>query len=274
LQEEDVPDFRSRVSDFMVKAAREAKATTSWLSPDTAYEEALVNFTQSILTEPGSRKFLKDFRRFQKISAHFGALNSLAQLLLKIGAPGVPDFYQGNELWEFSLVDPDNRRSVDFKKRSQMLEELKRLESEGRLKLARQLLHDWEDGRIKLYVTFTALGFRKAKLELFLEGEYIPLEPSGPHAEHVCAFARRKGKDWAAVVAPRLLSRLIKPGEFPVGKKVWGAGLVTLPREAPKRWRNVFTHETVTAAAARRNKVLPLDRVFRHFPVAFLTSDF
>lgn len=274
LQDGEIPEFRSRVSDFMVKAAREAKVNTSWLSPSTEHEEALAKFTHSILTGPGSRKFLKDFRRLQKIVSHFGAFNSLGQLLLKIAAPGVPDFYQGNELWEFSLVDPDNRRPVDFKKRAQMLEELKRAESDGRLKLARQLLAHWPDGRIKLFLTFIALNFRKAKPELFLEGEYIPLEVPGPRGKHVCAFARRKGRKWAVVAVPRLMSKLIKPGEFPVGKKVWGADHLLLPKGAPGRWVNIFTRETVAATSARRNRALPLSRILRHFPVAFLSTDF
>jgi (1->4)-alpha-D-glucan 1-alpha-D-glucosylmutase len=272
FDQEEVPAFRERVRDYMIKAAREAKANTSWLLPNQEYEDALLRFTEQILTGRNSQRFLKDFLRLQKVVSHFGVFNGLSQVLLKITAPGVPDFYQGNELWEFSMVDPDNRRPVDFRKRTQLLELLKRREIEGRTKLMREMLHHWQDGRIKLYATYKALGFRKVHQDMFLKGEYIPLEVQGSQGAHVCAFARREGDDWVVIAVPRLLSRLIKVGEFPLGEKVWGSAKLVLPSQAPKNWVDTFTHEPINARATAKNKFLPLRQIFKSFPVTLLSN--
>jgi (1->4)-alpha-D-glucan 1-alpha-D-glucosylmutase len=268
LREEEVPAFRQRLQLYLLKTAREAKVRTSWTRPRLEYEDALQNFTESILFSGESDRFRKDFLAFQNSLAHFGALNSLSQLLLKVGSPGVPDFYQGTELWDFSLVDPDNRRAVDFQLRVHLLEELRRLESGGLLSLARQLLNEWRDGRLKLYVTYKALNFRRSGKRLFLEGDYLPLEVTGSQRNHVCAFARRRGKEWAIIAVPRLLSPLVNTGEFPLGSRVWGRGMIVLPSQAPHRWRNVFTDQTLKIKVEKSKRLLPLSQIFGDFPVA------
>ncbi len=271
LQAEEVPDFRERLNEYFIKAAREAKVHTSWIRPNDAYESALLSFVDGLLEPLDDNEFLENFLRFQKRIAFFGALNALGQVLLKIASPGVPDFYQGSELWTFSLVDPDNRRPVDFPKRVKALEEIKRREAGGLIPLAQDLLTHWEDGRIKLYVTYKALAFRRSHRSLFLEGSYVPLNARGARKDHLCAFARRHGDGWALVCVPRWLTRLGSPGKPPVGRRVWEDTELRLPVGAPEAWRDVLTGESVTAHAGGAGEaVLPLHDIFSSLPVALL----
>ncbi|APC09018.1 malto-oligosyltrehalose synthase [Neomoorella thermoacetica] len=284
LLEEEIPAFKERLRAYMVKAAREAKTRTSWLDPDTAYEKALVEFVLSILTpEPGNR-FLPDFLSFQKVVAFYGAWNSLAQILLKITSPGVPDFYQGTELWNLSLVDPDNRRPVDFKTRARLLQRLKEEETKGQLALVRNLLTSWQDGRVKLYLTYKSLHFRCDHRELFATGEYIPVAVTGSSSGHACAFARHLGREWALVVVPRLPARLLTgkvipangglpaPGFLP-GETLWQGTNLVLPEQAPGNWHNILTGEVLASIPSPEGKVLTLADTWRNFPVALLTED-
>ncbi len=273
LDEKEVPSFRERFRGFVQKAAREAKLYTSWHRVNPEHEAALEAFVDAILEPGDGNKFLPDFLRFQKKLAFYGAVNSLGQVVLKIAAPGVPDFYQGMEQWEFSLVDPDNRRPVDFAQRMQRLGELKRRYNEDCAALLAELVANWPDGRIKLFTTWRALSFRRERRELFLDGEYLPLAGRGKAADHVCAFARRYGEQYAVVVAPRQLSLLISPEQPPLGYPVWGRSLIELPSGAPRRWRNILTGELLTAATRRRKRTLRLSNVFATFPVALLASD-
>jgi (1->4)-alpha-D-glucan 1-alpha-D-glucosylmutase len=257
----------------MVKAIREAKVHTRWIRPNPAHEAAVKEFAASLLKDlsPDTNPFLADFLPFQRKIAQYGALNSLAQLLLKIAAPGVPDIYQGTELWDFSLVDPDNRRPVDFRQRTRLLQELMTMELQGPGTLARDLLSSWEDGRIKLFVTYKALSFRRERREPFLDGAYIPLPATGGMKEHALAFARKRGDAWAIAAVPRLATRLAPPGEFPLGVPAWGARTaIRLPEEAPGRWRNIFTGEILHASGGDGAKQLQLHAVFHDFPVALL----
>ncbi|MCI0483049.1 MAG: malto-oligosyltrehalose synthase [candidate division NC10 bacterium] len=272
LVEAEVPAFRERVKGYVVKAAREAKVHTSWISPQLGHEKALLAFVDAILRPSKGNKFLTDFLRFKGKIAFCGAFNSLGQVLLKITAPGVPDVYQGTELWDFSLVDPDNRRPVDFGIRARMLEDLKQREAKDPLALASDLLARWADGRVKLFVTAKALNFRATHSEFFLNGDYLPLYASGKWKERVCAFARRSEEAWAVVAVPRLLTKLIKPGVLPVGGRVWGNGCLVLPQGAPGRWLNVLTDEATAVSFAMGRKILPLKSIFRHFPVALLSG--
>lgn len=272
LRKEEVAECKERVKAYVIKAAREAKVHTSWIDPKPDYEEALVSFTASILKVSNRNTFLTDFLRFHKKIAFYGALNALTQVLLKIASPGVPDFYQGTELWDFSLVDPDNRRPVGFEERTRLLEDLKQRESEGLLPLVSDLLSRWEDGRIKLFVTSKALDFRKNQSELFLEGDYVPVHASGMRKQHLCAFIRKQNGAWVLVAIPRLLTHLVTVSKFPVGRRVWGTGRLVLPRGAPKHWDNIFTGQTVKAASVFGRRVLLLKGVFQHFPVALLSG--
>ncbi|SFG97986.1 maltooligosyl trehalose synthase [Desulfotomaculum arcticum] len=298
LRENEVPGFKKRLADYLVKAAREAGRYTNWQQPDEDYEKALVQFAMSILDPGGDNPFRQDFIRFQATTAYYGALGSLAQVLLKITSPGVPDFYRGTELWDFSLVDPDNRRPVDFSARAAMLAQLREREAGGRAALtalARELLESWREGRVKLFLTYRALHYRRNHPGLFTGGEYIPVEAAGPGAGHICAFARRTGESWALVVVPRLLA-LFRTGnggrggtgkpagappplDPPLGEQVWGGHLLLLPDEAPGMWRNILTGENLTAEPAGPeadappgSKVLPLAAVWQSFPVALLAG--
>ncbi len=277
LREEEVPEFRERLRAYMLKAAREARVHTGWLEPDEEYEGALLAFVDRIL-EPGpENRFLEDFLEFQPFVAYYGALNSLAQVMLKIAAPGVPDFYRGTELWDFSLVDPDNRRPVDFGLRAARLAELQERTGDPR-DLAGELLAGWRDGRVKLYLTWRALRFRRDHRRLFAGGDYLPLVAAGPGRDHLCAFARRLEGTWAVVAAPRLCVRLaggeagpesIPPAVPPLGEAAWGETTLLLPSGAPEHWRNVLTGEQAVA----RHGTLPLADVFRCFPVALLHGE-
>ncbi len=265
--------FPARIREYMVKAAREAKVHTRWIRPHPDHEGALTAFSDAILADAEENRFLRDFLPFQQKVAHFGAINSLAQLLLKVASPGVPDFYQGTELWSLRVVDPDNRCPVDFRAREELLRELERREERDPDRLRAELLPRWEDGRLKLYLTWKALRFRRRRRELFRDGSYLPLAVSGGKKDHVLAFARTGGEEAALAAVPRLCTRLVPPGEFPLGQKAWGsAGALLLPEGLPERWRNVLTGEVLHAAAGDREMRLPLHGIFRVFPVALLES--
>jgi (1->4)-alpha-D-glucan 1-alpha-D-glucosylmutase len=270
LHEAEVPQFKERLKAYIVKAAREAKVFTSWLSPDPEYESALVMFLESILEGSETNEFLNDFLLFEKQIAYYGALNSLAQVLLKITSPGVPDFYQGTELWDFSLVDPDNRRPVDFRKREEMLNSLIQQKDQGRQSLLQQILYSWQDGQVKLYVTYKALNARKSCPDVFKDGGYTSLEVVGQRREHVCAFGRHKGGKWVMVVVPRLLTKLVKVGGIPAGRGVWRDDGLLLPDGIPEQWRNVITEERLNGSA--QGQKLPLSDILSTFPLALLVS--
>jgi (1->4)-alpha-D-glucan 1-alpha-D-glucosylmutase len=256
-----------------VKALREAKVHSSWINPNPAYEEACQDFAAKLLDRRQSAAFLDDFGPFHERVAHCGRLASLSQTLLKIGSPGVPDFYQGTELWDDSLVDPDNRRSVDFDHRRELLAELKRDLASDRPGLVRQVAADMRDGRIKLLVIAEALRLRREWPGLFSSGEYLPLTITGPLEEHIVAFARRD-RDAAAIVAvPRLLSRLLLDSRPLPWKPAWEDTAVELPGElASGRWLHVFTGATLAPVAAEGSRRLLASELFRDFPVALLTQ--
>jgi (1->4)-alpha-D-glucan 1-alpha-D-glucosylmutase len=271
LANKGVREFRQRLEAYAVKAAREAKVHTQWTRPDAKRENALLRFIRSILSPAARNTFLRDFLQFQREVAFYGAANGLGQILLKLTVPGVPDVYQGTELWDLSLVDPDNRRPVDFIKRAHLLQEL---EDRGRVPPAvlRKMLDHWEDGRVKLFLEAKVLGFRRRNTALFLEGQHLPLEAWGVGADSICAFARRKGAGWVLVVVPRLLTRLVRAGHFPLGLKVWGETALHLPKKAPKDWWNVLTEEKLEARSSHGVSSLRLADVFHACPVALLAG--
>jgi (1->4)-alpha-D-glucan 1-alpha-D-glucosylmutase len=276
LEEPEQAGVKIRLRAYMIKAAREAKVYTRWIAPDPDHEEALLNFVDAIFESGPHNDFLRDFSRFQSQVAYFGALNSLSQVVLKIASPGLPDFYQGTEMWDFSLVDPDNRRPVDFQKRSEALRELRHKEARSAAALPPRLLFRWRDGAVKLFVTYKALNFRRTQPELFLEGDYLPLEIRGKFHRHLVAFVRRRGEHWALAVVPRLCSHLTPVGTPPLGAAVWGEAVLPLPPGAPAAWQNVFTRDTLRVSPGRTTPALPLAGIFRSLPVALLagrTSD-
>ncbi|HET9528851.1 MAG TPA: malto-oligosyltrehalose synthase [Blastocatellia bacterium] len=264
----DHDEFIERIKSYMIKALREAKTHSFWLEPNLEYEAAVKDFVEEILTPSPKNHFLINFIRFEKKTAFFGALNSLAQTLLKITSPGVPDFYQGSELWDLNLVDPDNRRPVDFQRRQGFLKEIKEKERGNLLSLIEELLSGREDGRVKLFTIYRALSARKQNRKVFDEGDYIPLEASGHLKDHVVAFARRKEGGWAVVVTPRLMTGIVNAEMLPIGKAVWGETLVHLPEDAPSAWRHVLTDQLVEG-----EKALPVAEIFRHFPAGLLIGE-
>ncbi len=219
FDEEDYPQFLKRFKDYTIKAVREAKVHTAWLKPDTEYETAYLSFIDRIMTSSENNRFLKEFRAFQMKISHYGMLNSLSQTLIKITSPGVPDFYQGTELWDLNLVDPDNRRPVDFGKRGTYLRGIRKRSSSNLRELIEELLANKEDGRIKLFLIYMALKARMLNLGLFQKGSYIPLETVGRFRNNLIVFARRSQDSWAVTIAPRLLTAVVKNGEMPLGHR-------------------------------------------------------
>jgi (1->4)-alpha-D-glucan 1-alpha-D-glucosylmutase len=265
--------FSERIQAYMRKALREAKVHTNWLEPHEAYEEAVMRFVQLLLDESCSGLFLEDFLAVQHGMAQFGMWNSLAQTLLKMTVPGVPDCYQGCELWDLSLVDPDNRRPVDYNQRRRCLTELQQRcqESEQR-ELVRELLATRHDGRIKLYLIWQTLTFRRVHALVFQEGDYIPLQAVGSKRAHLCAFARRHQDTTVIVVVPRLLTEILPEAQqAPLGQVIWNDTQVVLPEElAGPAWRQLFTGETLLTERSDGQDVLPLALALAEFPVALL----
>ena len=216
--------FRERIKGYMIKALREAKTNSSWINPNPGYEEAVGIFIDTLLADQGENEFLprvspapEKYRPVWPISIHFPRQYS------KIACPGVPDFYQGTELWELSLVDPDNRRPVDYRRRIQALSDLKVREAKiGPAALIQELLSEWETGEIKLYLIHRALSCRRANSMLFKHGEYLPLEAGGDRARNVCAFLRHSRGVRVVAVVPRFMASLApEPDRVPSGAEVW-----------------------------------------------------
>jgi (1->4)-alpha-D-glucan 1-alpha-D-glucosylmutase len=255
-------EFVRRICEFMLKALKEAKVHTSWITPNTEYEDAVLRFARSILDPRESSPFLDDLEQLRKKVAWFGVFNSLSQTVLKLGAPGVADVYQGNELWDFSLVDPDNRRPVDFGLRQRLLADI--LErSRERLALARELLETAQDGRVKLYVSQRLLCLRREQPGLFVGASYTPLRGN----PHVAAFARGANGQSLLVVAPVQVATLLRGTlSLPIGPEVWRDERLTVPGAAATIWENLFTGQRHTGG------VLKLAEVLSDFPVAALLS--
>jgi (1->4)-alpha-D-glucan 1-alpha-D-glucosylmutase len=269
----DLEKFNDRIKEYMIKAVREAKVNTSWINPNRPYEEAMATFIERIL-EPTDNLFLDDFKIFQTKTSAYGMFNALSQTLLKIASPGVPDFYQGTELWDYSLVDPDNRRPVDYSIRVKMLEDLKGRESvTSPAKLARELSANKESGEIKLYLIYKALNYRRKNRDLFEKGGYLALQVMGEKADHVCAFARENEDARVIIIVPRFFTELIPdPDGFPSGKGVWGDTYILLPFARPGlRYHNIFTDEHFTSEDSEGSAGLSLSQVISDFPVALLS---
>jgi (1->4)-alpha-D-glucan 1-alpha-D-glucosylmutase len=265
--------FAQRIRDYMLKAVREAKVNTSWVNPDSAYEEALMYFIDIILDDTRPNRFLDDFRSFHPLVSTCGMFNSMSQTLLKITSPGVPDFYQGSELWDLNLVDPDNRRPVDYNLRMELLDALKKAESSTELRhLARDLVAAREDGTVKLFLIRKALSFRNARRELFESGRYLPLETRGEKSDNLCAFERSLDMETVVVVAPRFFTRMIgESRELQLGAEVWGDTRIVIPFEGPgNRYRNIFTGQIVTSLSEGDVSVLSPAEILESFPVAML----
>jgi (1->4)-alpha-D-glucan 1-alpha-D-glucosylmutase len=245
-----------RVGAYMLKAVREGKELSSWSNPDTEYEGALARFVAATLDPSRPNVFLEDVHRFIASIARPAAIASLAQTAIKLTAPGVPDIYQGCELWDFGLVDPDNRRPPDWQQRATLLS---RLAETG----APASNTDWRDGHEKLLVVSRLLRLRQMHPQLFAAGEYMPLHgEGGTRSDHLCAFARRGDGTFLVVAVPRLVCRLCGDG----GAPDWGDTVLTLPEQRP--WRDVLTGWCYGECASIR-----AGELFARFPVAALMAE-
>jgi len=256
--------FVERMRAYLEKATREAQVQTSWINPNAAYDEAVSSFVVAILDDAKANPFLDDFAALRAKVAVFGAWNGLSQQVLKLTAPGVPDIYQGTELWDLSLVDPDNRQPVDYAHRIELLRDLQARADDPALPA--ELVASFADGRIKLHVTHRALAFRRDHPDLFAEGDYQALEATGPKRDHVVAFARRLGDQEIVVAVPRLVVGLTKSDPVSPTGAVWDKTALPVPDAV---YRNLFTGETVAAG----EDGLALGEVLGTFPVAVLVRE-
>lgn len=267
-----------RMQEYLVKAVREAKIHTSWINPNTAYEEAIVAFANALINAPADGAFLTDFLPFQRQIAWLGMFNSLSQTLLKLTVPGVPDIYQGCESWDFSLVDPDNRRPVDFNHRRTMLDALQTLAMQTpqqRSAGVRALCDTLEDGRAKLLIVISALALRERWPEVFLQGKYLPLAVKGQHAAHLCAFARIAGGRSVIVVAPRFFARrMTEIDRFPPGEDVWGDTTIDLPfHPRDSQYTCAFTGKVLMPDQQVSRGSLSVAQVLAEFPVGLMIGE-
>ena len=255
--------FATRIEEAMVKSVREAKVHSTWAAPNADYEDALKSFVRDCLDTSRSNPFLELFKPFQARVARLGMLNSLAQTLIKLTAPGVPDLYQGTEFWDLSLVDPDNRRPVDYDKRKAALDGLgpRSVDASGSLG---QLLAHWTDGTVKLALTTCALDLRRKHPALFSDGSYEPLQVHGSMSDHVCGFARQLNGICVLTIVPRLLAAKD-------GTPDWAdTSIELLKAYAGARWRNALARDA--SAITQVDEALSAGEFFRDFPVALLIS--
>ena len=261
--------FRERIQAYMLKAVREAKVHTSWVNNHQEYESALARFIDGLLGTLTGNRFLDEFIPAQRRIARHGCVNSLAQTLVKLTSPGVPDTYQGTELWDLSLVDPDNRRPVDYGLRARCLQEVTAARDDH-ASYAAELLESWPDGRIKLWLTARLLGLRRERAAFFERAGYAPVRLEGTSARHVCAYARRLGEEALVTVVPRLWMALTGDSDaWPVGSAVWGDTVLRMPG-ARSAWRNVLTGETLAAQSGERETRIALGDALARLPFALI----
>lgn len=267
-----LPDgFVERLLRYMEKALREAKVHTSWVSPFEAYEAAVRDFVTRALQPDAPSEFTRDVARFVDRVLRPGLWSCLSEVLLKITVPGVPDFYQGTEMWEYRLVDPDNRGPVDFGERQALLRALDEAEQREGPDLSCAFAARPEDPRMKLWVTSRLLRFRRREATLFHRGSYEPLAPGGERADHVISFARRVNERHVVVVAGRWFARVMEQDRAPIGRPAWSDTTVAVPRAwASERYRDVLTGAEVPATAQGDVVLVPLAEAFSRLPLALL----
>ena len=254
----DVSDaYIERIVAYMGKATKEAKVYTSWTNVNAAYDEAVEHFVRAILQ---NNDFIEAFVPLQKRVTYFGQFNSLSQTLLKLTCPGMPDTYRGTEVWDFSLVDPDNRRPVDYARIQTLLGGL--AQQTNRAALADDLLANMGDGRIKLYVTQTALRVRRDHPDLFISAPYEAIPVEGAKAGCVCSFVRRYGDVIVLVIVPRLIALLTEGEQQPPVGAVWGDTTLRLDDHGGRHARNLFTGEVLPLESST-----PLSALLSRFPV-------
>ncbi|AMM52322.1 malto-oligosyltrehalose synthase [Rufibacter sp. DG15C] len=261
---EEENGFAERLQEYLQKALREAKTHSNWTTPYEAYEAATKEFAVKLLDQ--GRPFWNHFQDFRLKTMDYGIANSLSQVLLKFTAPGIPDVYQGTELWDFSLVDPDNRRPVDYKKRQAWLEELDSYDLNKQEALWEDLWTNRTDAHIKLWLTRSLFTERKNNADLFAKGVYLPLEVEGEHKDHVLAFARKHLRTWYVVAVPLHLAALAKKQGVETLQEIdWQDTKVLLPKDAPKDWQ-----DPLLRGSGQYAHELKVSDLFRIFPLALL----
>ena len=273
----DMGEFAARITAYMLKAVRESKSRTSWAEGDEAFERALAEFVDALLLGDRGRQFRDDVAELVARVARPGLWGALSRVLVHLAAPGTPDLYQGDELWSFTLVDPDNRRPVDYALRARLLAEAERgaaLDAPARAAFLAELLATPEDGRVKLYLTHRLLQARRRWPALFRDGSYEPVTADGAQGARLFAFLRRDGERVLLAVAPRLVSGLAAGGAAPTGA-VWAETRLRLPAElGGARWECALSGRTVSgAAAAAGGAALLAADALATFPVALLTAE-
>jgi (1->4)-alpha-D-glucan 1-alpha-D-glucosylmutase len=270
LDDKELPEFQKRMHDYALKATREAMVHTRWTRPNLPHERALIHFLDGLFRD---KKFLADFLPWQRKLAYYGMCNGLAQTLLKITSPGIPDIYQGCDLWDLRLVDPDNRRPVDYHRRIELLDRVEEQSQQNGVEFCRELTSHWQDGAIKLHLLSKVLGFRREHSGLFVDGQWLRLSATGARKNNVLAYARRYEKSWAIAVAPRFLARAKAPEHWDRMRAFWKSTQVALPSPAPSTWRNILTGESLRCTTRQGRKYLPAGAILENFPVALLVSE-
>lgn len=259
--------YIDRIEKYMLKAIKEAKIHTSWIHANDGYENGLKEFIHCILDPSPENQFLKDFQAFITPIKIAGMLNSLSQILLKMTTPGIPDFYQGSELWEFQLVDPDNRHPVDYLYRQNLLNELKQKANEDIEALTASLMETPEDGRIKLYITWRVLNFRLQNPSLFHQGNYQPIGVKGEKAKHVIAFSRTHELKQMIVAAGRFYTSLLNSDVInPIGK-VWKNTTLVFSSHLEGNYRDLLNGNFISIA---KDQEISLEQIFTKFPFTIL----
>jgi (1->4)-alpha-D-glucan 1-alpha-D-glucosylmutase len=263
-------EFVSRVQQYMIKALREAKVHSSWIYPETKYDDGVTSFIASILNPQLSTAFLADFQKLHEFIEPIGRLNSLSQTLLRCTAPGVPDIYQGCDSWDFSLVDPDNRRPVDYQSRTQMLDRIDNRDTSAGETQARRLRGIVESEQSKLFVTAKTLRWRRQHTELFQSANYIPLQVQGADAQHVFAFMWHRDDESLIVAVPRLIVGLHNDGKWIADDCQLNidANLLLPEQCGQSRWKNLFSG----IECRSESQSIPARELFDCFPVCVLSK--
>ncbi len=266
--------YLNRIQAYMKKATNEAKINTSWINPNDQYDQAVKLFVEKVLNlDSNSNVFLNEFKIFVSKISLAGMLNSLSQVLIKITSPGIPDIYQGNEIWDFSLVDPDNRGIVDFQNRKYLLQNLLDKEKVQSNDLFQQLLLHPEDGRIKLFITSQALRLRNKLPKVFSQGSYLPLSFYGDQQNHLIAFARVLERKAVLVIAGRFFTTLLKDTTPLIESSTWKETYLTLPSELKNlSFSNVFTGATFAPEEFQGQACLSLEKILGLTSCALLES--
>lgn len=260
-------EYRRRLEGHIVKYLREASVNSSWESPSEKWEKGCIDFVEGLL-DSSNRAFSSSFSAIHKMVSFHGFLNSASMLSLKLTCPGIPDTYQGSEGWNFSMVDPDNRRKVNFRLLGTRLAEIQHRMGDKRYIAG--LVRNFTDGRIKMFLTMKLLQLRRRRADLFLHGDYLPLKPGGKFSRHLVSFARVLGEECVVVTVPRLTAGIASFSGKIDWKEKWSGTAISLPVMFPADFRDIFTGEAVPTKDGRGGRSLPAEELLRRLPVSVI----